>query len=319
MQVNTNITESRDQYIYVNFQNSCNEPSLAGIRGVVALEDYHVTGVFSQGGTCSSELACLYDPDSDLCASVNPTSPVSGSTGVDSDGNVIDCDTNNPLTNEDLCSVYDGDACFPSSIYESCKVSWVFQDELSNPKLFQNSNEQDQAALLNYYYIMYYNNLDCTQPVGVKAFVSDELYQLPFLLSEVSCEDAMACLYNADGDLCTSRKGDTDELFNFTYTVNSKKDNELSSCKGTLADNSEADCIVTTADQCTQSGVFVGSPCLFRIVPASFMARNPGYFVGNFDTSSGTSLGRGGCGPGSSSMLISSLIVLYLTMRLCLF
>jgi hypothetical protein len=49
---------------------------------------------------------------------------------------------------------------------------------------------------------VYYNNLDCTQPLGVKAFVSDEMYQLPFLPSEVTCKDAMARLYNADGDLC---------------------------------------------------------------------------------------------------------------------
>jgi hypothetical protein len=66
----------------------------------------------------------------------------------------------------------------------------------------------------------------------------------------------------------------------------------LSSCQGTLADNSKDDCILTTAETCTQSGVFTGSTCLFRIVPASFMVRCPGYFVCDFDTTfSGYALG----------------------------
>ena len=311
MQVDTNITESRDEYIYIQFQNSCDKSSLVGIQGVVALEEYNVTSVFSQDETCSSKLACLYDPDSDLCASLNPTSSVSRSTAVDLYGNVIDCDTN-------ICSVYDSDACFSSSLYEPCQVSWVFQNELGNSLRFHNSNEGDQSPLLNYYYIVYYNNLDCTQPVGVKSFLSDELYQLPFLPSEVTCKDAMACLYNADGDLCKSRKGDMVAELNFTYTINSEKDNELSSCQGTLADNSKDDCIVTTAKTCTQSGVFTGSPCLFRIVPASFMARNPGYFVGDIDkTSSGIALGRRGPGEEGSFMLISYLTFLYLTIIFC--
>jgi hypothetical protein len=144
MQVDTNITESRDPYIYVQFQNSCDKSSLVGIRGVVALEDYNVrTRVFSQDEMCSSKLACVYDPDSDLCASLNPTSSVSRSTGVDSYGNVIDCDTN-------ICSVYNSDVCFSSSAYEPCQVSWVFQNELGNSLRFYNSNEEDQFTLLNY-------------------------------------------------------------------------------------------------------------------------------------------------------------------------
>jgi len=53
----------------------------------------------------------------------------------------------------------------------------------------------------------------------------------------------------------------------------------LSSCDGTLADLAD-NCVVATPEQCTQSGVFAGTPCLFRIVSASYLARNPGTLVG---------------------------------------
>jgi hypothetical protein len=63
--------------------------------------------------------------------------------------------------------------------------------------------------------------------------------------------------FDINGDLCNSRKGDMNQIQNFTYTVNHfEKDNALTSCQGTLADNSKDECIITTAEKCTQSRVF---------------------------------------------------------------
>lgn len=89
----------------------------------------------------------------------------------------------------------------------------------------------------------------------------------------------MACLYAPDGDLCKERGGGSSGAANFSYSIIPGQDDMLSSCDGTLADLAD-NCVVATPEQCTQSGVFAGTPCLFRIVSASYLARNPGTLVG---------------------------------------
>ena len=42
-----------------------------------------------------------------------------------------------------------------------------------------------------------------------------------------------------------------------------------------------------TPDQCIPSGVFTGTECYFRIVPASFLAQKPGYLVGDIQAGDG--------------------------------
>lgn len=275
-----NLTESRDQYIYLNYHNSCDDSSLVGIKGVVALEDIDITSIFSNDKMCSTDMACLYDPESEACASLNPTSVATTTIAVLSNGDVVNCDTSNDATNEEVCPTYKDDACFSSSIYQSCKVTWTYQHRLADEGLFRNRMEGDQQTLSNYYYIIYYDDDTCNNPNGLRAFLSGEKYSLPALPADVSCEDAMACLYNPDGELCRERKRDMDQIHNFTYSVKQDKDKEMSSCEGTLA-NKEGDCISTTADKCTESDLFPS--CYARRVSASFLARNPAYLVGDLD------------------------------------
>ena len=116
----------------------------------------------------------------------------------------------------------------------------------------------------------------------------------------------MACLYAPDGDLCKERGGGASGTANFTYSINAEHDSMLFSCDGTLADLTD-DCIIAEPDQCTQSGVFAGTPCLFRIVSAPYLARNPGALVGevgsegggenggDMDTSAGSPLKKLSC------------------------
>jgi hypothetical protein len=275
-----NLTESRDQYLYLNYRNSCDDSSIVGIKGVVALEDIDITSIFSQDNICSADMACLYDPESELCNSLDPTSVATLAFSVLSDGDIINCDTSNTATNEEVCPTYKNDTCFSSSIYESCKVTWTFQNRLADEGLFHNPREEDQETLSNYYYIIYYNDSTCNDPDGLRAFLSDEEYSLPVIPASVSCVDAMACLYNPDGESCQSRKGDMDQMHNFTYTVNQGKDYEISSCEGTLA-NIYGGCINTNPNKCTESGVFPS--CYTRRVSASFLARNSKYLVGDVD------------------------------------
>lgn len=275
-----NITTSRDQYIYWTYQSSCESGGISGIRGFVALEEFNVAGAVTDPASCPREMACLFGPESDACKSLTPNGVASTFDAVLDDGSVYECDTSNPLTGEDVCAMYDGDACVQSSIYPSCQgARYVFQDQLSDPNLFANPSVIEQTDLSQYYYIIFYDNEGCNDPVGIRGFVSDEQYQLTLLPDTVTCEDAMACLYNLDGNSCMERGGEA--RVNFTYTFDPKTDDSVS-CAGTLADSGVVDCLDIPPDRCIQSGAFAASPCMFRVVSASYLARNPGTLVGDF-------------------------------------
>ena len=275
-----NITTSRDQYIYWTYQSSCESGGIAGIQGFVALEEFEVVGAVADPASCSREIACFFGPESDACKSLTPNGVASTFDAVLTDGSVYECDTSNPLTGEDVCAVYEGDACFQSSIYPSCQgAGYVFQDQLSDSNLFANPSESEQSDLSQYYYIIFYDNEGCNDPVGIRGFVSDEQYQLTLLPETVTCEDAMACLYNLDGNSCMERGGEA--RVNFTYTFDPETDDSVS-CAGTLADSGAVDCLDIPPDRCIQSGAFAASPCMFRVVSASYLARNPGALVGDF-------------------------------------
>ena len=299
-----NITTSRDQYIYWTYQSTCDESGggISAIRGFVANESFDVKGAASFNGpgpSCPREMACFFGPDSDACRHL-PSNGVTASTlnAVLDDGRVYECDTSNPLTEEDVCTVYDGDACFQSSIYPSCTSGYVFQDELSDlPTLIANPSETEQMDLSQYYYIIFYDDEGCTDPVGIRGFVSDEQYQLTLLSDAVTCEDAMACLYNLGGDSCKERAGGEAPV-SFTYKFDPANDGSVSCLEKTLVDDMAVarpgmarpavDCVDDIPpDRCVQSGAFTASPCMFRVVSAPYLARNPGAIVGNFGGNDG--------------------------------
>lgn len=274
-----NITTSRDPYIYwPYYSSSCDGPSLVGLKGFVTLEEIEVLG--AKADSCAAEMACFFDASSGLCSSLE-------SNGVNAqvydavldDGNLYECDTSNPLTDEDVCEVYDADSCTQSSIYPSCQFSFVTMDELRDGTLFANPDAVNEAELSNYYYIMWYEDDGCTKTVGLAPFVTGENYELP-LLDGVTCSDAMACVYNPDGDTCKGRGGGDNGIADFSFTTSP---DFVSSCDGTLSDIEGGSCVEETPDQCIASGVFTGTDCYFRIVPASFLARNPGYLVGDIE------------------------------------
>ena len=309
------VTTSEDQYVYFAYYSTNDCSSLVGLLGSVALEEVEVAGGMSGSGSCASEVSCLFDSQREVCISLEPTGVAVAYDAILPTGEAYLCDSSNPLTNEEVCVTYPADSCHQSSVYPSCKAGFVRQDELADPTLFSNDVKEDQASLMEYYYIAYYDNSDCTSPVGLRAFITGEEYDLPLLSDSVTCEDAMACLYAPDGDLCKERGGGASGTANFTYSINAEQDNMLSSCDGTLADLAD-DCIVAEPDQCTQSGVFAGTPCLFRIVSASYLARNPGALVGevggeggdnsgDMETSTGSMRKGGAC---SLLLVISSVI-----------
>ena len=271
------VTTSRDPYIYwPYYSSSCDGRSLVGLKGFATLEEIDVRGATAD--SCASEMACFFDAQSELCASLE-------SNGVNAqvydaildDGNLYECDTSNPLTDEDVCEVYDANSCIESSIYPSCQFKVLTMGELRDGNLF--ANPSDHSQLSDYYYIIWYENDGCTDTVGLAPFVTGENYELP-LLDGVSCSDAMACVYSPDGDTCKGRGGGASGTGTFSFDVNPNDDNFVSSCDGTLSDNEGGTCVEETPDQCIPSGVFTGTDCYFRVVPASFLARNPGYLVG---------------------------------------
>jgi len=130
----------------------------------------------------------------------------------------------------------------------------------------------------HYYYVAYYQDDVCTEPVGVQAFQSGENVVLPKVSNDVSCYDAMACVYDPDGVLCASRRLGDSDTGSFTQFVDPTKTEVVSSCEGTLA-AMKGECVDAKPTDCVQSGIFASDPCKFRVVSASYMNENPDVFA----------------------------------------
>lgn len=165
-------------------------------------------------------------------------------------------------------------------------MSFLSSDQLQNPELFSSTSPFDQEDMMNYYYVIYYNNTDCTKHVqGIKGFVSKETNLIPLLSDDISCEDAMACLYDEGGTMCQERWMNSTKYQSFSYEPRvvgfaDEEELQLSSCQGTLVDLNGGGCIDASPKQCTQSAVF--AQCHFRVFSATFLARNPTYLTGDY-------------------------------------
>lgn len=150
------------------------------------------------------------------------------------------------------------------------------RSDLQDPTLFANSSPEDLNDMENYYYFIYYDDDECKDVVGLKAFISNNDYDVLKVSEGVSCLDSMSCLYNPDGESCSKVKTE-DAPFPFSYETGENAA-ELSSCRGTIVDQEDEECAAVSADSCLSSGVFPG--CHIRYASAAFLAENPGYLVG---------------------------------------
>ena len=180
------------------------------------------------------------------------------------------CETREPLS------------CFDDGGWPDCDAQYLPDGSLDSATLFANAEEAGQLA--GYYYIAYYDDARCTHPVGIRGFLSGRTYTLPRTSAAASCYDAMKCLYNPTGSKCQQPGGDvTTNALNFSFTVDPTKDEVVKSCQGTLANLMPQECVEEKPDQSIASSVFATSSddevCNFRIVSASFLARNPEYLI----------------------------------------
>ena len=273
------------QYFYWTYSTGCDGGGISGIRGLVVDEETEFVG--GSGPTCPSEMACLYAPSSSACTSLDPVGEALSDTTLYSNGTLSECDAvvvdgipGGPDGSLVFCGAYEPGQCTVSDGgYPACGYAYLPEEALHDPTLLGNADEADQ--LTDYYYIAYYQDEICTEPVGIRAFVSGEEISLLRTGEDVSCRDAMACLYNPGGPSCQERRGGADSPLgevNATFYTSVTDSSVVSSCDGTLA-KIEGSCVDETPDQCVQSGVFAGEPCMFRIVSASYVALNPGILV----------------------------------------
>ena len=312
-------TTSAEKYVHWLYTSSdiCkgDGSAIVGVRGFVALEEFEVLGGARRSGSCAKDISCLLDGDSDQCQSLSPNSVSTGYDAVSDDGSIYECETCDCIlkpTEEDTCEVYDKDACFASGMYPSCNTGFLTTSELNDPALFSNPSASDHADMSNYYYIIYYSNDECSNVVGLRAFISQDNYTLPIVREDVSCEDAMACLYNEGGPSCEARRtNSTSDEFAYETRFNDagEEEAELYSCQGTVSDLSGGECVFVDPMECTQSGVFL-SQCKFRIVGASFLARNPKYVVGDFVDDGKGNGSSSSTSAGSNTGLVSAWISL---------
>ena len=287
--------EGSAQYFYWTYSTSC-DGGVSGIRGLVAGEEAEFVG--GGGPTCPAEMACLYAPSSSACGSLDPVGEALSDATLFPNGTLYECDAvvvdgipGGADGSQVFCDTYEPGQCIDvSEGYPACGYAYLPEEALQDPTLLGNADEADQLS--DYYYIAYYQDEICTDIVGIRAFLSGEVSALPQVGEDVSCRDAMACLYNPSGPSCQERRGGAESSplggeVSFTFFTNATDSSVVSSCDGTLA-TIEGGCVDETPDQCIQSGVFAGEPCMFRVVSASYVALNPEILVAEgFDPTTG--------------------------------
>lgn len=187
--------ESADKYIYwtaYSKDDECRDGSLVGVKGVVALEQITSAGRMQEGNSCAVEMACLYESDSKKCKELEPALTATGLFVSGNEGNVFACDSTNFFEGEPRCNERERGQCFSSSLYKGCTARYAFTSDFQDdPDIFANSNANDLEDMQDHYYLAFYNDEKCSELAGIRAFYSEETYNIPVTGDDVSCVDAM--------------------------------------------------------------------------------------------------------------------------------
>ena len=260
-----------------------------GIEGYASGDEASVTG--GAGDNCAEEIACQIDVNSGACQN-DLARTVSGSvvTVITDDGQIQECDSTNFEIGLPECLFFDG--CEESSAYPHCHFDIVKTSDLQrNPEMLRND---DPGDLEDYAYLVYYSDSSCTDIAGVKGAVSDTTFEIPRLDSDVSCDDAMACVLQPDGSTCQTIRSLTKDLGVSKLRAQTRGD-QVFECDSSNEQVGEDTCAVLDPQPCRPSSTIAN--CHFRWLSAQDLAQRPRRLVGDFRntdpfvTNAGYSLG----------------------------
>ena len=188
-------------YLVYYADDACQE--LAAVKGFLSHHPFQLVRATGEGVSCHDAMVCCLDKTGPACSSLlsvggagslqdvaNFTIEVRGSE-------VYGCDDSNVDRPE--CEVIESAECTASSVY-NCHFRWATGPALeADPEYFVPSSV---GVVDDHAYLAYYNNGDCTDLAGIRGFVSESPVDLTRVTEGDSCDAAMACFLQPDGEAC---------------------------------------------------------------------------------------------------------------------
>eukprot|EP00525_Craspedostauros_australis_P008648 CAMPEP_0198134420 /NCGR_PEP_ID=MMETSP1442-20131203/60069_1 /TAXON_ID= /ORGANISM="Craspedostauros australis, Strain CCMP3328" /LENGTH=358 /DNA_ID=CAMNT_0043795563 /DNA_START=441 /DNA_END=1517 /DNA_ORIENTATION=- len=206
-----NTSGGKDKYLYIIYyaDSGCG-PTASGINGFADGDVKLLIPGNSSQGSCSMEASCLNDCESDMCRGLyrESSQKFTAVATIRDDGSVLECDETNGVLDQKTCNVVGG--CYGSSVYPSCHFQYRTQsDILRDPTVLQNNNTADDEGMDGISLLMFYSDDQCEDMEGAHPVVAGNQTRLPTVDKSMSCEDAIACVYEPDGSNCADSGGTT--------------------------------------------------------------------------------------------------------------
>lgn len=257
--------EASEKYLYVIYyeDDGCNNIPTS-IIGFVGDDDDLLYGGNSTTGLCATEGVCLIDSNSEQCQALERTVNGTMTFSIDDTGLIFQCDETNV---DGECSFLD--SCYGSSAYPSCffivQVSSNIADDPNG--LIQNA---DPVGVEEQGYLHFYSDDSCSQWEGSQGILNGETTYTSFEEdADITCRDAMACIFNPEGATCQGYDVPTSEYTVFSGTLG----DDATLC----ASGNSTECVVQDPTACMESPIV--PQCYYKWSSAAAFLKEPTNFI----------------------------------------
>lgn len=272
--ITLSFSDKVEKYVYIIYhdENTDCTANTVSIHGKVSNEEWKVQGAYPfvnetlnqpEFHKCGYQTSCMINIEHDFCKAVNQSITGTAEFEINEFGRIVECDATNLEKGLPECIIREG--CTISSSNPACKASdlYIRPTLLREPEFLEN---KDGVGLGDWSsYMVFYSDDKCNRFEGVHGILSGKH---DLTIADVSCEEALACLYHQDGEKCQSY----DESLKSMETFFTKND-----------DFKSFDCTDETGENCVErEDVCAPSPipqCYYRWVSARKLFANPAEYV----------------------------------------
>eukprot|EP00934_Nitzschia_sp_Nitz4_P003469 Nitzschia sp. Nitz4//scaffold63_size106090//3425//4724//NITZ4_004377-RA/size106090-augustus-gene-0.158-mRNA-1//1//CDS//3329555936//3459//frame0 len=254
-----------------------NDGSNHECNGTAVMLNAHVSGddEFTQGAKdletskCSIENLCYVDPFSDLCALYATNTTGITRTDITKDGKLFQCDPTNEAVAQDQCR-YLEQTCKGSSLYPDCTfIHYTTSAMFENLDQIRNVNAYEDPDLALTSYMTFYSDESCSEFEGTQGVVVGDTDFLA-ISESLSCEEAMACIFNPDGETCINSGG----LTGGSVAIRTRS--PVSSRAVLCTDRTDESCVEVDANSCMKSEIVPS--CWYRFSTSYLLFTQPEMF-----------------------------------------
>eukprot|EP00934_Nitzschia_sp_Nitz4_P005394 Nitzschia sp. Nitz4//scaffold23_size168460//79726//80835//NITZ4_002219-RA/size168460-snap-gene-0.158-mRNA-1//-1//CDS//3329543635//5384//frame0 len=234
--------------------------------------EINVAALDDVSGLCSVEAMCQVDHFSDVCMNVLASNKTTETRNdINSADVIFQCDQSNENVGQAVCRYVlgcEGSSLFPHCHFRLATTSDIFE----NLDLVRNEQAFDDPGLELHSYMVLYSDEGCTEFEGVQGIVAGGETVFQKTDENMTCRDAIACAFFADGELCAANGGTTGGSHSIYL--------EPSVSTATVcSDASGESCEQIDGMECRRSEIFPS--CWYRLPTATMLLVEPeNYFVG---------------------------------------